>query len=85
VEQLLNLNYVAKLEGSQYCLKVNAMELTVGRVYREGPWRLPNNNQALEVDKTNYFAESVESANASIDEILDVSIVNDSRNLKDSD
>ncbi len=85
VEQLLNLNYVAKLEGSQYCLKVNAMELTVGRVYREGPWRLPNNNQALEVDKTNYFAEYVESANASIDEILDVSIVNDSRNLKDSD
>lgn len=85
VEQLLNLNYVAKLESSQYCLKVNAMELTVGRVYREGPWRLPNNNQALEVDKANYFAEYVESANESIDEILDVSIINDSRNLKDSD
>ncbi|AKE52267.1 YihY family inner membrane protein [Kangiella geojedonensis] len=85
VEQLLNLNYVAKLESSQYCLKVNAMELTVGRVYREGPWRLPNNNQALEVDKANYFAEYVESANESIDEILDVSIISDSRNLEDSD
>lgn len=85
VEQLLNLNYVAKLESSQYCLKVNAMELTVGRVYREGPWRLPNNNQALEVDKANYFAEYVESANESIDERLDVSIISDSRNLEDSD
>jgi len=85
VEQLLNLNYVAKLESSQYCLKVNAMELTVGRVYREGSWRLPNNNQALEVDKANYFAEYVESANESIDERLDVSIISDSRNLEDSD
>lgn len=85
VEQLMNLNYLAKLENSQYCLKLNAQDLTIGRVYREGPWRLPNNNQALEVDKGTFFTKYVEDANAAINEILNISITSEGSNLKNSD
>ncbi|WP_223577799.1 YihY family inner membrane protein [Kangiella taiwanensis] len=84
VEQLMNLNYLAKLENSQYCLKLNAQDLTIGRVYREGPWRLPNNNQALEVDKGTFFTKYVEDANAAINEILNISITSEGSNLKNS-
>ena len=80
----MNLNYLAKLENSQYCLKLNAQDLTIGRVYREGPWRLPNNNQALEVDKGTFFTKYVEDANAAINEILNISITSEGSNLKNS-
>lgn len=74
VNQLLSLNYLAKLEDGQYCLKLNAKELTIGKIYRQGPWRLPNNNQALEVDNDTFFSQHVEKANEAINELLDVSI-----------
>ena len=74
VDQLQALNYVAKLENGQYCLKLNADDLTIGRVYRQGNWRLPNNNQTLAVDKDTFFTEHLESANVAINEALDVPI-----------
>ncbi|GAA4365119.1 hypothetical protein GCM10023151_22010 [Kangiella marina] len=83
VEQLLNLSYLAKLENGQYCLQLNAQDLTIGRVYREGPWRLPNNNQALEVDNSHLYSKHVEKANEAINEILDVSIIRSGGDLKD--
>ncbi|RDX37468.1 YihY family inner membrane protein [Kangiella sp. HD9-110m-PIT-SAG07] len=85
VQQLMSLNYLAKLENSQYCLKLNAKELTIGRVYRDGPWRLPNNEQALEVDKTAFFSQYVEEANTTIDEILAISIIDGGSHLKHRD
>ncbi|WP_223669187.1 YihY family inner membrane protein [Kangiella shandongensis] len=77
VEQLLNLNYLAKLENGQYCLKLNASDLTIGRIYRHGPWRLPNNNQTLDAEEQSFFSRHVESANQAINESLDVSILGD--------
>lgn len=77
VEQLLSLNYLAKLENDQYCLKLNASDLTIGRVYRQGPWRLPNNNQILDAEEESSFTKYVESANEAVSEELDVSIVRD--------
>lgn len=74
VEQLQALNYVGKLENGQYCLRLNANDLTIGRIYRQGNWRLPNNDQTLAIDKETFFAEHLESANAVINEALDVSI-----------
>jgi len=85
VTQLLSLNYVAKLEDGQYCLKLNAKDLTIGRIYRQGFWRLPNDDQALAVDKETFFSEHVEKANQAINDILNVSIVSASRVPTDSE
>ena len=74
VDQLQTLNYVAKLENGQYCLKLNARDLTIARVYRQGNWRLPNNEQTLSIDKNTFFSEHLESANKAINETLEVPV-----------
>lgn len=75
VEELQTLNFLAKLENGQYCLKLNAKELTIGRIYHQANWRLPNDEQALAVDNDTFFSEHVANANQAIGDILDVSII----------
>lgn len=82
LEQLLRLNFLAKLEGEQYCLKLTGRSLTIGDVYRRGNWRLPNNNQVLSDDKEDLFSQPIEQANLEVDKILQVPLV--PANSKDS-
>jgi|Cruoilmetagenom7_1024161.scaffolds.fasta_scaffold03947_4 membrane protein len=75
LEQLLRLNFLAKLEGEQYCLKLTGHSLTIEEVYRRGSWRLPNNNQALSDEKNDSFSTPIEQANLEMAKALDVELV----------
>ena len=74
VDQLLTLNFLAKLEGEQYCLKVNGKELTISEIYRRGNWRLPNNNQLLSEDKKSGLMTTIEEANLQLDLQLNLAL-----------
>lgn len=82
LEQLLRLNFLAKLESEQYCLKLTGRSLTIDEVYRRGNWRLPNNNQVLSDDKDDIFSQPIEQANLELDKALEISLV--PTNSKDS-
>ncbi len=82
LEQLLRLNFLAKLESEQYCLKLTGRSLTIDEVYRRGNWRLPNNNQVLSDDKDDIFSQPIEQANLELDKALEISLV--PSNSKDS-
>ncbi len=82
LEQLLRLNFLAKLENDQYCLKLTGRSLTIDEVYRRGNWRLPNNNQVLSDDEDDIFSLPIERANLELDKLLNVDLV--STNTKDS-
>ncbi|GGF09203.1 UPF0761 membrane protein [Kangiella profundi] len=82
LEQLMRLNFLAKLESEQYCLKLTGRSLTIDEVYRRGNWRLPNNNQVLSDDKDDIFSQPIERANLELDKALEISLV--PTNSKDS-
>lgn len=82
LEQLLRLNFLAKLESEQYCLKLTGRSLTIDEVYRRGNWRLPNNNQVLSDEKDDIFTQPIEKANLEMDKVLEIPLV--SSNSKDS-
>ena len=75
LEQLLRLNFLAKLESEQYCLKLTGRSLTIDEVYRRGNWRLPNNNQVLSDDKDDIFSQPIEKANLELDKSLEISLI----------
>ncbi len=73
VEKLIGLNFVAKLEGDEYCLTVNGKELTIADLYRRGNWRLPNSQET--VDSKDPLIKKVEAANLHLDQELSVSLL----------
>lgn len=82
LEQLLRLNFLAKLESEQYCLKLTGRSLTIDEVYRRGNWRLPNDNQVLSDEKDDIFTQPIEKANLELDKVLEIPLV--PSNSKDS-
>lgn len=82
LEQLLRLNFLAKLESEQYCLKLTGRSLTIDEVYRRGNWRLPNDNQVLSDENDDIFTQPIEKANLELDKVLEIPLV--PSNSKDS-
>ncbi|NVJ68430.1 MAG: YihY family inner membrane protein [Gammaproteobacteria bacterium] len=73
VDKLIELNFVAKLEGEDYCLTVNGKELTIADIYRRGNWRLPNSQET--VNNQDFLIQKVEAANLHLDKELSIPLL----------
>ncbi len=73
VDQLIKLNFVAKLEDEDYCLTINGKEMTIADLYRRGEWRLPNSQDTANND--DFLVQKVEAANLHLDRELSIPIL----------